>query len=506
MFRAANLFNNNEKLRSQASGSFVSNRTPPSFNRPESHPVMKVIKDDLDTRKHQLVTSSKTDAILAIYRSRVVTLNVPHIGYDHLDDEDENFPLITGALGLEVATAYPAYFPLKEATSDLFYLGRQEDATFFSGVKLPAACFKGAQDTPVDVLDKPFDDEDIYSIRFPLTLPLLKGIDILEGSLSDPNVIEALDDYHVAVGAWARIMKTVLNDRSRLVHPDIMQGFGTNCFVPEPISVHLAADPKVAIAMIPNDSADDEDSLWCTTNNRIKQVREANIQRFLRQNSEKFPQSVSVPDKPAPKAAEEEKTLLNGKHSRAVVDFMLALASVNEDEMTVTVPDLSQDFVECFQWDTMELICRTYKSCMQDFMSDRQEHTRDFFYRRINGPLWSSAILALYLKGIWHDHGLDDNRHNLSHSISVLNFLADPPTSDNAECLDYLKKSHLEDLEALVEEATEKRQKIGLKVFLGGKQDTPEDIITCLANMDAHFAFIVNFDDKPEKGKPCFVF
>ena len=86
-----------------------------------------------------------------------------------------------------------------------------------------------------------------------------------------------------------------------------------------------------------------------------------------------------------------------------------------------------------------------------------------------------------------------------------MNILADPPTLNNAKYLDYLKKSHLEDLEALVEETSEKQQKNGLKVFLGDKQDTPEDIITCLTNMNAHFAFIVNFDEKPEKEKPLMV-
>ena len=131
MFRANTLFNNDEKLRSQAAGSFVSNRTPPSFNRPDSHPIMKTIKGSLGVRKHQLVTSSKTEGILAIYKNRVTSLNLPHTGYDHLDVKDENTSLITVALGLEVGKAYPAHFSLKEATSYFFFLGNKQDATFF---------------------------------------------------------------------------------------------------------------------------------------------------------------------------------------------------------------------------------------------------------------------------------------------------------------------------------------------------------------------------------------
>ena len=190
MFRASTLFNNDDKLRAQAAGSFVSNRNPPTFNRPDSHPVMKMVRGNLDTRKHQLVTSSKTNGILAVYRNRLVTLNVPLIGYDNLEDEDENVPLITGALGLDVAKAYPAYLPLREAASDFFFLGDEQDATFFLGAKLPNTCFKDAQNPPVDALDRPFPDKDVYAIRVPLTMPMLKGIDLLEGSLSDPNVVE----------------------------------------------------------------------------------------------------------------------------------------------------------------------------------------------------------------------------------------------------------------------------------------------------------------------------
>ena len=142
MFRASDLFNNDEKLRAQAAGSFVSNRTPPTFNRTDSHPVMKMIRGSSDVRKHQLVTSSKTDGILAIYQNRVITRNVPQIGYDHLDDEDESNPLITGALGLEVAKTYPAFAQFKETTSDLFFLGRQEDTTFFRELGYPQPVLK----------------------------------------------------------------------------------------------------------------------------------------------------------------------------------------------------------------------------------------------------------------------------------------------------------------------------------------------------------------------------
>lgn len=502
MLSASSFLSSNEKLRAKAAGSFVSNRTPPIFSKPESHPVMKTFKGNLEVRKHQLVTSSKTSGIITIYKNRVITLNIPQIGYDPIEDEDESNPLITGAVGLEVAKAYPAYIPLADATADVVYLGTQEDTALLpGGVKLSNNLFQKPQDPEADKIPRPFEG-DIYAFRVPHCIPMLQGTDILEGSIVNDDVVSALDYYHVSVGAWAKAMQTMVKDKKRIANPTLIKSLKVK-LGGDKDSITLSDKVSSDVSLIANEEG--EDSLWSVTSNRIRQIAEANISQYMHSHPEEFPTKQGEGKKSKTKDDIEEKALLDGKHSRALVGFMLALATVDEENMSVTIPELSQDFADCFQWDTMELICRTYKSCIQDFMNDRQEQTRDYFFRRLNGPKWSSATLSLFLKGIWHDDGLDDNRHNLSHSISILNFLADPPASNNAEYLEYLKKSHLEDLEALVEEASEKRQKIGLKVFIGGKQDTPEDVITALANIDAHFAFITPFDHKPKDQQPLLV-
>ena len=80
-----------------------------------------------------LLPFPKLRAFLLFCKNRVASLNLPHIENYHLNDEDENIPLITSALGLEVTKAYPAYFSLKETTSDFFFLGNEQDVTFFWG-------------------------------------------------------------------------------------------------------------------------------------------------------------------------------------------------------------------------------------------------------------------------------------------------------------------------------------------------------------------------------------
>ena len=459
MLSASSYLSSNNKLRAKAAGSFVSDRTPPIFAKPETHPVIKTFKGSLEVRKHQLVSSTKTDGIITVYKNRVVTLNIPYTGYDPIDDEEENNPLVTGAVGLEVSKAHPAYLTLADATADVIYLGKHEETTFLpGGVKLADDMLKQPQDPTTKRIPRPFEG-DVYAFRIPHSLPLVKGTDILEGSIMDDDVISALDYYHVTVGAWAKAMRSMAKNDKLVADPAVIKELKVKLGGHK--DVNLSSKAQSDVSLIVNHTSDEEDSLWATTSVRIQQVAEANTLKYMNLHPEEFPSKPVENKKEKSKDDNEEKALLDGKHSRAIVGFMLALSTVDEENMTVTTPDLSEDFVDCFQWETMELICRTYKSCIQDFMSDRQEQTRDYFFRRLNGPKWSSATLSLFLKGIWHDDGLDDNRHNLSHSISVLNFLADPPTSNNAEYLEYLRKSHLEDLEALVEEATEKRQKIG---------------------------------------------
>ena len=55
-----------------------------------AHPLMEMINSNLDIRKYQLVTSSKTGGILAINRNQVVTLSVPHLAYAQIKEAVSN--------------------------------------------------------------------------------------------------------------------------------------------------------------------------------------------------------------------------------------------------------------------------------------------------------------------------------------------------------------------------------------------------------------------------------
>lgn len=60
-------------------------------------------------------------------------------------------------------------------------------------------------------------------------------------------------------------------------------------------------------------------------------------------------------------------------------------------------------------------------------------------------------------------------------------------------------------MEVLLGESTDKKAKIGLETYIGGQQERPEDIVTAMANLEAHLAFMENFDSDENADKPLIV-
>lgn len=60
-------------------------------------------------------------------------------------------------------------------------------------------------------------------------------------------------------------------------------------------------------------------------------------------------------------------------------------------------------------------------------------------------------------------------------------------------------------MEIYVEEKKEKLQKNGYKLYLGGQHSHPQHIITAIANLNAHFAFMTVFDTLPQSEQPLLV-
>ena len=497
------------KVEHTAAGTFISDKTPPVFP-PNTHPVDKYFNGDLDQRKHYLYTTIKVEGSIFRYRNKLMTMNELAIGFDPVDDIDELTPLLTGALGLEVSRSLPVSTRLNDALADTMALVPEEESVHFnSATELPNDCFTDHATPRQNAIDRPFEGK-VFLIRLPLSCPRVKGVDVLEGLVTSPDVIESLQEYHPRAGAWARAHSSIIANSKCLVGPSAVRKLDKKFIPADNSKIPFSKDPFTNVNPLIITGDEEEDNLWHLTNDRILIVKNRNIAKYKANNPDQevppmgrpqyFPPVVA---QPAPVAAKE--TLLQGKHKRAVMSHRLILGSLNKRENIVEVPDLAERFLVCWETSEFESVVRDYKNSVSDFCKERTQDTRDYFFRSIAESVWSNATYTLFLKGINHDRGMDEQAHNLSHAISILNFLPEDRSKNNEEYMKYLAQLGVENMEINVEEEKEKRQKIGYKLYLGGLQSHHQHIITAIANLDAHYAFMTGFDILPQSEQPLLV-
>ena len=132
------------------------------------------------------------------------------------------------------------------------------------------------------------------------------------------------------------------------------------------------------------------------------------------------------------------------------------------------------------------------------------EHTRDYLQRLVSGLHWNHATTSLFLHAMFHTSPLDEHKEILKTSISFLTFLAPPSEQSSPELKEYLQSSYVEHMQAVVGESNEKKQKLSIKTFQGGLQNTPNDVLIGLANLESRLSFLVNYSE-PDTPKPLFV-
>ena len=400
------------------------------------------------------------------YRNKFMTMNELAIGFDPVDDIDEFTPLLTGALGLEVTRSLPVSTRLNDTLADTMALVSEEESVHFNVVtELPDDCFLDSTTPRKHAITRPFEGK-VFFIRLPLSCPRVKGVDILEGSITSPDVIESLEEYHPRVGAWARVHASLTTNNKCQVKPSIIKKLDADFIPADNSRIPFNMDPFTNINPLIISGDEEEDSLWFLTNERILAVKNRNIAKYKAANPDQEVPSLvrpqCVPPVVVPPVQTSTKeTLLHGKHKRAVMSHRLILGSLNKRDSIVEVPDLAERFLICWETSEFESVIRDYKNSVADFCKERTQDTRDYFFRSIAETVWSNATYTLFLNGINHDRSMDEQEHNLSHDISIINFLPEDRSKKNEEYMKYLRQLGVENMEINVEEEKDKRQKIG---------------------------------------------
>ena len=493
------------------SGSFVDEGVEPhDYGDSPTHPVLRVLRASAEERKNLYIFSPQVESIIMINNGRVVTANVPQIGYDESVDPTFTKPLVVCAMGSQCQTTTPVTFSVRDLQTDLLYIGSDFAGleAFISGDELPTAAFTDSRSPLEGAVTRPAEGL-IRAFRFPKCLPKALGIPIIEGSIFSDEVIQSLEDYHPVAKTWALLHKALNNRPNCRIERTTLMRLEARCF---PMAEHdLEISYFYETLVHPLAPSQLRTELEC----RIDAVIARNKTLFEKENPGFQPEpddlvnlsqpgrnhAVTTVDEPKTHIETEEE-LLHKKYFRFISSWRLLLA-IKNSEGKIIIPDLSKQFLQCFLGSSKSENVRTYKGYVKDWMRDRANDNRDFFLKRISKLLLNHATITMLLQCTFHLSSLDDDISELDHSISMLNFL--PVSQDSADYKAFISTTRGEELDDVMEECAEKKTKKSTKTFCKGLQNSTSHILTALANLDAILAFATEADGKPEHETPILV-
>jgi len=498
----------------QASGLFVAEDNLPAFlENEDDHPLCLFANANSELRKNIVLYSpEEVEGLVAINNKRIITINVPQLGFDKEADPSRKSPLIVAAMGLVCQTSTQGSISARDAFSDCFFLGEDNHLAhniFQRGDKpLPENCFSDHEDGLEGAISRPAEGP-LYVYRFPKCIPRLLGTFLEEGSIRSKSVQGHLQSYHPAATAWMGIHMDISKASSRLVSVDAIKRLCEEALPPNPGRSTILKSRETTIYPL-LDGSKHPGSLKCMLMQRIQMVIDRNKKDFFELHpdleeapamSSRLGSGHSKSSASTPLLEEEEDELLHKKHARAIASWRLLLA-IKNSEGEIVLPPLTERFLQCFE-DTKQGNARTFRSSIRDWMKDRQGDNRDYFLRKIEKIPLNYATCKFFLDCSFHVTSLDEDKTDLDHSISLLTFL--PVDTDSDTYSAFCSKMKDEELDDDLEDSEEKKKKKYTKTYTTGKQERSVHVMTALANFDAVAAFAVDCDNKSQSCTPIIV-
>jgi len=503
-------------------GTFISHDPSPVFTHLASHPMHKFFSGDLDTKKMQLLHSNKVEGIIFVCNHKVSTMYLANLAYD---DPEEKIPVVAGALGSLCHNSFPVAIPLSQVLSEtLVYVQKTLPVSSSLPVgKALSEIFFQTDDNPRRPFAPLTQDDPSHLVRLPLCLPKLRGHPIIEGSIYDDTVISSLHNYHTDAGEWIDIQVALAQKTISTCDKTTISTIDASYLPDFASSIPFSTDYQITLQPL-FDGGDDPTSLRSQVQSRIDRTKQDNRDRFYLEHPDLSPPTFSVGRKSKPNnlplpegtsdvspsqtsSTKSDTFIIDGvsvhkKYERALNTYRVALSSVNES--TVTFPTLRKSFLLSYSQASSQENSRYATAAMKEHDLERAEHTRDYLQRLVTGLHWNHATTSLFLHAMFHTSPLDEQKEILKTSISFLTFLAPPPEKTSPELKEYLETSYVEHMQAVVGESNEKKQKLSIKTFQGGMQNSPHDVLVGLANLESRLSFIVDYSTSNQP-KPLFV-
>ena len=127
-------------------------------------------------------------------------------------------------------------------------------------------------------------------------------------------------------------------------------------------------------------------------------------------------------------------------------------------------------------------------------LADDISKEKNYLSRAAEFPYLSQTLITYALQAHYHSGSIDKNMESLKKSFNVLTLLA-PPHNESNEYSGYINSSRDVEVDRLLDQPAEKRSSIRKEIFLKGRQESLEDVITFIANITVFARFWIKMND-----------
>jgi hypothetical protein len=160
----------------------------------------------------------------------------------------------------------------------------------------------------------------------------------------------------------------------------------------------------------------------------------------------------------------------------------------------LTPPTLTDNFLEAISTSSSTKdLSRNLISILQVDQEDRDFKSGDFILRAADPPSINQAFMTYFIGACFPSHSLPKNLETLKSTFNLYS-LTPPPSSSDKDYLSHLRATNDNDTDFLLEQPEAKQAVVQRKCFIGGNQETLDDVLSTIGNIFYFAKSIVDFD------------
>ena len=466
----------------------------------DEHPLYMFLNGDSETRGDIILTHPDVIGFVYLHDDSIVKAFLPKRVVNFKATNREKRKVIVAVSG-DTKDNIPFSISEMDLMSDKLHL---TDCTSLnkSTPVISVATFVKENKDDLPTLPKEFNSEakikKLKIVSFPNILPIIKGYEFKEGPLESKDVYESIVDAHDLYSEWA-----FLQSKNYI----ITSAFSTQteqCPVPDKASSNLTSFDEMPIKGLFRNN--DKTSPFAIIKEKIEAFIKLNTNEEQSSKESSVPGIVNIDEKTSVSPSASSESSIQNERLTAFLQILFAKPNYNRNgELLSLVPAIVSDDVQEILESTTKISeqSRMVSDNIQVLAEDISKE-RNYLSRSSEFPFLSSTLNTYALQAHYHGGALDSNNESLKKSFSILALLP-PPRNENEEYSGYVNSSKNNEVDRMLDQPEDKRTVMRKDVFIKGKQNTINDVLTFISNIIVFARFWVKIDKDDMNEMPYII-